>query len=370
MNGELFDEEAAIESYCELTSKLNSHIYGTNKEFNEQFDEDFIQEFGVIVINGFKISPSEILFYLKKESYDDSLSNWKAIKDEELKNQFEELLEINSNFGRVQDLVELIKSKRVIPFIGAGLTVDCGMPTWSNFLMELGREQRMDVTDLKEKIESGLFDECADQLLQKMQEIQFNEKYRHKFTLNGKVQGPVTFLPLLFTNGVITTNFDKVLESAYGGTVRVVEGVNSDWINDLKKGKHQIYKIHGTMEGTANRVLTKNEYDARYGNSGIDFNLPLAKFLKTTTEVGSLFFIGCSLTVDRVIQVLAELKNDHGSITHHYALLQKPDDEEKLVERQDRLASVNILPIWYPEGEYEKVELLLRYIEMRIKGAV
>lgn len=370
MNDEDFDEESALENFVEINSKLGSHYYEINKEFNDEFDSDFESESGVIEISDSEFLPSKILFHLNRESYDDALSEWASIQTTIQDEKFSELLDLNSNYDRIQDLVALIKNKRVIPFIGAGMTVDCKMPTWTNFLLELAREQCLDIEEIKGILSSGKYDECADILIEKMQDIQFNEKYRHKFILKKGVKGSITYLPYLFTNGVITTNFDKALESAYGATIPVKEGVNSDWIADVKKGKHQIYKIHGTMEGIANRVLTKTEYDAKYGEDEIDFNLDLTRFIKTTTEVSSLFFIGCSLTVDRVIQVLKKLKNQYSSATHHYAFLQKPSDEELLIERQNRLASVNILPIWYKEKDYEKVELLMKYIRLRIKEKI
>lgn len=369
-NQEGFNEESALESFVDINSKLNSHLYELNEEFNEEYDELHKDEKGEIEIEEYKFSPSEILFYLKREAYDDALNTWESNRSTMLDEEFAELLDLNSNYGRIDDLIKLIKNKRVIPFVGAGMTVDCEMPTWTNFLIDLATEQQLDVEEIKAMLSEGKYDECADILIKKMQDIQFNEKYRHKFSLRGPVKGSIKYFPYLFHNGVITTNFDKVLESAYGTVVPVKEGVNSDWVSDVKCGKHQIYKIHGTMEGVANRVLTKAEYDKRYGSGDINFELELTNFIKTAAEVSSFFFIGCSLTVDRVIQVLEKLKTEYGSSTLHYAFLQKPSDQRLLVERQNRLANVNILPIWYPEKDYEKVELLLRYMKYRLEGRI
>lgn len=365
-----FDQKSAIENFLAINSKLNSYLYDLNEEFNEDFDENYNNEKGEIDIENQKFSASEILFYLKREVYNDALNEWESNQSLMLDDEFAELLDLNSNHDRIDDLIHLIRNKRAIPFVGAGMTVDCEMPTWTNFLLDLAREQQLDEGNISQMLSDGKYDECADILIRKMQDIQFNEKYRHKFTLRGPVKGSITYLPILFQNGVITTNFDKVLESAYGSVVPVKEGVNSDWVADIKRGKNQIYKIHGTMEGIANRVLTKAEYDSRYGSADINFDLDLTKFLKTSTEVASFFFIGCSLTVDRVIQVLEKLKTEFNSSTHHYAFLQKPHDEKLLIDRQNRLASVNILPIWYPEKDYGKVELLLRYMKFKIEGRI
>lgn len=358
-----FNEAKALEYFNELSSKLSSHIYYKNEEFNSFFDEIHENEYGSIEINEETYPPSKIIFYLDNKLYLEELQAWCESCDEAEQDEFNKVLNIESNFQRIEDLLELMRNKRVVPFVGAGFTIAAGMPTWSSFLINLAEEHNLDIEEVNRLLDEDKFEDCADLIFTNVERILFDEAYNHKFRHNDpEVAGPVRYLPQLFDNGVVTTNFDSVIEKAYGTKLRPYSNPNDDWLRDLSKGTSLLYKVHGCMNGTYDRVLTKDEYDQKYGNGDIDMSLILPRFFNTISNSSSLLFLGCSLSADRIIRLLEYLKENFQPLTNHYALVQLPEDNSLKVERQRELAKANILPIWYEKGEYEQIEIFMKYL--------
>lgn len=357
-----FNEQIALEKFEHLATQLKSHLYDRHADFNSQFDETYITEYGEINIAGNKVKPSQILFYFYNDEYKQQMKM-------SLEERFNEILSLETNEDRINDLIQLVKNKRVVPFVGAGLTVSCGMPTWTSFLNDQATENELDLEMFKSLISKGHYENCADLLLEQMTGPRFNERYKHSFTLRQSVVGPIKYLPTIFTNGVITTNFDEVLEKTYALKSRPLDAITEDWMTHVKKGNNFIYKIHGTIEGTANRVLTKNEYDSKYGENGsVNLERVLPKFLRACTESFSLMFVGCSLTSDRTFQTLKKINSEFGMTTTHFAILQKPEDRAKRNQREKELVEANIFPIWYEVERYEQVELILNYLKLKFEG--
>ncbi len=96
-------------------------------------------------------------------------------------------------------------------------------------------------------------------------------------------------------------------------------------------------------------------------------NFPLPKILDRLFSSYSLLFLGCSLTADRTIQTFIRVVSNRTAQTlpRHYALLPAPDDGNKRRALDQRLADANITPIWYPQGEHERVGEVLELLIVR-----
>jgi hypothetical protein len=90
----------------------------------------------------------------------------------------------------------------------------------------------------------------------------------------------VTLLPKLFQGCAITTNFDRALETVYANeskafTEKVMgRGQAGTFLRAIPGGDRYLLKLHGNLDNAADRILSKAEYDAAYGNDGdIQFSL-------------------------------------------------------------------------------------------------
>ena len=106
------------------------------------------------------------------------------------------------------------------------------------------------------------------------------------------------------------------------------------------------------------------EVTADSNDGNIHFDFPLPKLLRRLFTSYSFFFLGSSLSADRTIQTFMKVAQQEGqeNLPHHYALLASPSDPAKKREIDQRLADAHISPIWFPEGEFQHIEDILRLL--------
>src|SRR5262249_58871219 len=99
----------------------------------------------------------------------------------------------------------------------------------------------------------------------------------------------------LFTDTVITTNYDRLIEEAFdtgaNNAFQVINGVNA--LEDPATDRVSIIKLHGDVRTPGNCIVSKNQYDQAYGNNEIDLSRPIPKLLDYYYKNSSLLFLGC-----------------------------------------------------------------------------
>jgi molecular chaperone DnaK (HSP70) len=263
---------------------------------------------------------------------------------------------------------QLATSMGVVPFVGAGLCVSCGLSEWSTLLRQLaqvcGKLEKID--DL---ISGGGFEEAASVLEQSLGPAAFALQLRDRLSGSAirQLAGPILHTPALTRGPVITTNLDSILEQVFARSgypfERVGLGPNVDTVRGALHQNHPyLIKIHGGLDDPATRVLTLDDYQRAYGSrdaSSVSRELALPRLLEQIFTSRTLFFLGCSLKVDRTLTYLKRVKQEHGAPALHFALLSDPGDEAARQSRAAFLAEVNIRPIWYPQHRHDLIDALL-----------
>ena len=196
----------------------------------------------------------------------------------------------------------------------------------------------------------------------------FEQYFAQDFKHNDISATPCTLLPRLFDKCAITTNFDLVAEEAYeiAGSPFSAKAVGLHdeftFLTSVPKGRRCLLKLHGNIDNHNHRVLTHEEYEVAYGDGDlISFNNHIPRLLKRIYLSYSLFFIGCSMNIDRTVQTFEKIVQEESAqkVPDHYALLEVPEDEATFQTLKQRMTACNIKPIWYPNGEHRLVEELL-----------
>lgn len=281
-----------------------------------------------------------------------------------------ELEDIEDNKDNLRLLTEQVQTPiGIIPFVGAGLSIPFGFPSWSGFLKDQAKKAGIE-EKISARLEKGEYEEAAEDLLEVRRYRAFHDAISSAFGAHHlnekKLKGPVLHLPQLAKGPVITTNFDKVLEKVFEQTGMpfedVTRGANVEMATQaIVQQKRFLLKIHGDAVDSTNRILTKSDYSRHYGSSdgaSIDFSLPLPGLLQQMLLGRALLFLGCSLNQDRTITVLKEVSTKARSIAH-YAIVEQPIPEGLFHKRSSFLSDHNIRPIWYPNGRHELIEPLL-----------
>ena len=345
---------------------------GKNRRFDQAVDDGEDEEIQVICRRGEEeiplARPSRAIYFGDRNLYDQEARRF----DLEESGRILNTALFQRNLARFDELKRSCKRGFVIPFVGAGMSKSAGCPDWKEYLLNLCADARLDVEGTRRRLEGqGDFEGVMNEILDVLGENRFNLDFERDFKTPEAISGAVSLLPKLFDRCAITTNFDRVLEQVYADQSRAFSekvtgrGKASAFFRAIPAGDRYLLKLHGNLDNAAERVLSRSEYEASYGNDGnIHFDFPLPKVLKRLFTSYSFLFLGCSLAADRTILTFMKIAQQEGSenLPHHYALLASPDDSDRRSLIEQRLADAHITPIWYPDGEHESVEEILELL--------
>lgn len=333
--------------------------------FRQRFVEELNDE-GVVSVRTFEWPSAEVLRTMAPHDYEAHFHDWIAVQKQNGMDRAREFLERYGCLDRFNRLHTQLERQSVIPFVGAGLSKPMGFPLWGTFLVGL----TVDYPALTNEVRSALavyrYEEAAQLLFDRMGPDVFAEAIQNAFGSRSKsLKGPVQLLPDLFTRGCITTNFDYVLNRVYEGSDHRLKGEFAgarltEAPRRMADEPHCLLRLHGEADSANGRVLTGSEYLASYGEGG-----NYREIFRLLIANTSLLFLGCSLTVDRTIQVLREIKQAAVVETpRHFAFLSLSEGTDREARRNE-LGQADIHPIWYPPEDHDQAieDLLISLME-------
>ncbi len=281
-----------------------------------------------------------------------------------------------------QHLIPLLREKRPVLMVGAGSSQFVGYPLWGELVEEMGRRfapslerpKGVSLAEYADKVKDLLRREGRINDYFNFLERQFEPKPRNHDEFH---------LALVKSGfcGIITTNYDSVLETA------IMEAYNTenapflcepldlcqerpylvfDFLRGLSLGKslRWVLHIHGYCRNPMKMILTRNDYLDRYGELAFDESgKPLRRILDTLHRkviwslltMHSVVFVGFSMEDEFFMQMLGVVQTDFalGSDPIHFAILSYTANED--MERASNiLQRKGIMPIFYHVPEYEE----------------
>jgi hypothetical protein len=303
-----------------------------------------------------KFSIGEILKQ-RESAYDREFHRWIEDYKQKIRSEFARIMHINQDEDNTKRFAKLLiasKEKRVVPFVGAGLSTPSKLPGWTNFLAEVWAKLDKPLKDFEALVNAGEYEKLASEAFSALGNVQAEERME-VFSIgdDAAIEGAVLILPYLFQGAVITTNFDNVAEISYRSAdlafTRIILGRHSKGKSSVfSSGEHAIFKIHGSYDDMGSRVLTEAEYNSAYSDN--DYLTMLESAFTSST----LLFTGCSLRNDRYLKYYADTVDRKGLTNRHYALLRIEPEHNALrrkwiTAREEQLAKCNILPIWFED---------------------
>ncbi|MEO5814572.1 MAG: SIR2 family protein [Gemmatimonadaceae bacterium] len=274
------------------------------------------------------------------------------------------LLALGDNRRLLGDLVRQVQSASgVVPFVGAGLSAAYHLPQWGPLLRSLAPDAAS-IKELDRLLAANEYEAAAEYVFDARGAVQFNQLLARALALEVDVEKDtaITKLGLLPTGPIITTNFDKIIE-----TVLVAEGVpltvvfgddRARIIESIQYQTNTLLKVHGDADDPASRVLTRREYDEHYTR--------WLRQLLRNMATRPMLFLGCSLQSDRPVKVLQEVVKEGQVLVHHFAILALPPAAELEARTRQLTDELRINPIWFPAGRYEFIDRVLDYLVERV----
>lgn len=340
--------------------------YDANSDFNSALNGD-----APINIKGLKneqadysYEVSEILYWVDRSTYLDEFESWSG---EQVRSTHAEAISFVTDSHQeavLRDLVGAIRKRRVAPFIGAGVSSAVGYPLWGNALGILTERHRLaghDMSAVEDALKRDDYLEAAQLLYS--QTPRGVENFIHtEFRLKNDDEPEskkgypyiVELLPKLSSGCVVTTNFDKLIETYLrNGDHSLVDGCmlgdkqGIEFVQRFLNGDRCILKLHGEHSQPATHVFTRDQYERAYG-AEFDFSKELPKALRQIYISSSLLFIGCALEKDRTLELFTHvMASKQFEVPKHFAFLPDPQNGPGRQAKENRLLELNIHPIWY-----------------------
>ena len=215
-----------------------------------------------------------------------------------------------------KELIDSIRKEQVTLFLGSGFSRKAGAPM-ANAIVE----------SLKESMPNDIKDDFRDETHLDLISEEYEQIYGRE-SLISKLEEIFNFMPtdtsdhtclpkIPHIRHIITTNYDTLIEDAYGPENCYVVRTTADCVN-LPKDKTIIYKIHGDFIAKDNIVLTKQDYT----NFFSDNNEPLLwKYIQSHILTNDMLFIGYSLEDTNIYTLIQEIRKQVKTDTRKYFLI-------------------------------------------------
>lgn len=266
-------------------------------------------------------------------------------------------------------ILEAQQNGTLSPFVGAGLSIPFGYKQWSLVLKELAENildenKKALVLDL---IKKGQYEDAAvttlDEypfMLDQLPDI-VSPDILAKCPDDKKRTSAAWVLPYLFRRElVMTTNFDRVLEECYqtnqNTAIPTVTPANQDRLAQLQLNQELcLLKLHGDIGKEAvsinDLVFTGKQYAQHYSDG-----TPLVTVLTQRFSTRRMLFLGCSLSVDRTMDILKKVVTAKKGV-RHFAILGCKKSE--IPTRMKELQALGIIPIFYDDSNHDAVRVIL-----------
>jgi len=210
-------------------------------------------------------------------------------------------------------LAEIAKAGRLVPFLGAGVSVSAGAPTWDELIESLAEGANL-TSDETESLLHGKVDprdqaaylrsryESASQIssasVVAKPTLSFNEQIAERVNLPKYGLAPA-LLAGLRTEQAITLNYDLLFETASAdiGDARTV--IPDSSVN----GEKWLLKLHGSVNSPETIVLTRDDY--------LGYNASreaLSAVVKATLITHHLLFVGFGLKDDHFHEIIHDVR--------------------------------------------------------------
>lgn len=206
----------------------------------------------------------------------------------------------------MDQLIQAYRSKRLILFVGAGVSMSLGLPSWRQLVDHMAKELGYD-PDIYRTFGSDLtlaeFYRITKGQIGPLRS--WMDREWHSSSVDISKSRAHELIAKADFDLIYTTNYDRWLERAfdhYGKPYTKVANVGD--LSNIAKDKTQIVKFHGDFDDDLSIVLDETSYFER-----LEFESPLDIKLRSDVLGRSVLFIGYSLNDINIRYLFYRLAN-------------------------------------------------------------
>lgn len=263
----------------------------------------------------------------------------------------------------IDSFINQLKLSNLSFFLGAGVSIGAGFPSWAELLEDIAFDIGIDVH--KEKDYYRIFQYCVNELGLSIVEQRVYEKL---CKLSYKSEGIEKALKLPI-DSFWTTNFDQVLErniEAKHGVKPIIIYKDADLTKvqaSLSKTNFKVFKLNGHLDDITSWVLTQSDLE-KYN----DEHRGMLTFFRRELVQNTFLFLGNSFTDTVILSALSEVKKYFGELNqYHYTILKKDNERQDFdffVKDLEKRYGIKTLVV----ESYSEIPHVLEEISNRLKN--
>ena len=254
-------------------------------------------------------------------------------------------------------------------FIGAGVSMGAGYPSWAELLKGIGEELGVgssDVHDLAALAQWSIQESGGATRVRNVLKEQIGKNLDVPESLKIIARFPVRH--------IWTTNYDRLVERAFEAINRPIDPISGakDLALRATPGATRLYKMHGSIDRLDDVVISTDDYELYRSTRGS--YLPLLQAHLTSM---SMLFVGLSFTDPNVRHVLSLIRESFTEAPpEHFAIIRPPQKGDYKTEEEFNARSAQHR-LWAKDlrryglvaveiDDYLEVPELLRSVERRV----
>lgn len=219
----------------------------------------------------------------------------------------------------VNEYVDSLRCGEAGLFVGAGLSLASGMPSWKRLLQKPAESIGMNVDKEEDLVTLAQYyvNESHDA------RTKINTELKSQFGCLSKINDNQKIIAQLPIDTIWTTNYDNLLEKAFENNDKIcdVKRSKDDFTSSPKNSSVTFYKMHGDISNVNEAVITRRQYEEYDRN----FELYVTA-LKSDLVRKTFLFIGYSFQDPNLKYILSQLRLLLGNNPReHYFLIKKPE---------------------------------------------
>lgn len=237
----------------------------------------------------------------------------------------------------MDQLLDSYRQGNLILFVGAGVSMNLGLPSWSNLIDKIADELGYDpeiYKTLGDNLALAEFYRIKKTQIGSLRSWMDREWHSSKIDISkSKIHEYIATaeFPIIYT-----TNYDRwIEESLRHHNKEYTKIISVSDLTAIKNGKTQIVKFHGDFDNDSSIVLDETSYFER-----LEFETPLDIKLRSDVLGKSVLFIGYSLTDINLRYLFYKLSKlwksnkSNGSQPKSYIFSAKPNPVQEAILEQ------------------------------------
>ncbi len=244
----------------------------------------------------------------------------------------------------IKVLTDNIRKANVVLFLGSGFSLKAGGPRSSDLVDAIKSKMTHEQISSLSGVQLEYIASEYEQMYDRNSLLNIIEEKMNFSRVNMSNHIMLTQIPHIRT--IITTNYDTLIEEAYGDNCYVVR-TSSDCVN-LPSNKIKLYKIHGDFTVKDNVIITKEDFTNYFTDrkNNMMWNVVTSEML--THDV---LFMGYSIDDSNIFELIKKIQEDTPNSRHNFYVVAPIQHKHKIKRLEDAgLRHVNkraeeILPI-------------------------